>query len=194
MSQNLTDIWNEIVDVGYKTRSKRQNGLAAWQPYKAKYLNVIIEGYEKGIPVKNSFIDFSESLDYQYNDIKEHTDVILKFADQVLNNTIETNHFLIQHFRIPRLEKYNLSVLKTLQLAYNIGQLKAVFEKENVYSNELKKLYYKTKLDNISTYITADAQNKAIIDKKNIQNGGTYYDKYIKYKKKYINLKNSLRY
>ncbi|XWV26468.1 putative orfan [Tupanvirus soda lake] len=193
MTHTLKDIWNEIVDVGYRTRSTRQNGLAAWQPYKAKYSNFNLEGYEKGIPMKNSFIDFSESLNYQYNDIKEHTDVILKFDGQILNNTTETHHFLIQHFRIPKLEKYNLSVLKTLQLAYNIGQLKAVFDKENVYTDELISLYHEKKLDDISTYISTDAQNRTIIEK-NIQTGGLYYEKYLKYKKKYINLKNSLRY
>ena len=128
----LGNLWNELIDIGYTVRSQKQDGMAAWQPYKSKYANFNLEGYETGIPIKESFVKLIESLNYKFNDVIEQTDVKLVINGQIYDNTVETNHFLIQHFRIPKLEKYRLSVVKVLQLAYNIGQLKVVFIIKNI--------------------------------------------------------------
>lgn len=153
MTNTLENLFHELIQVGYDVRSSQADGLQSWQPYKTKYSSFAIKGYESGIPLKQSFIDFANDLDYKFTDDKDHTDVILTITGVILNNKSETNHFLIQHFRIPRLEKNKLSVLKVLQLAYNIGQLKAVIEKESVYNSTILKFYYENSLDELSTYI-----------------------------------------
>lgn len=188
MGEPLQILWKEMVDIGYKVRSNHLDGLKSWQPYKTKYSNYVLEGYEDGIPLNNNFVMLSESLNYTFNDKKDQSDVIFTIGNDNFDNKIETNHFLIQHFRIPRLENYKLSVLKVLQLAYNIGQLKAVFENESVYNNKLYKFYYENRLDDISTYISADIYNRNI-NKLEQKGAGSYYHKYIKYKNKYIQLK-----
>ena len=187
----LENLWDELIDIGYNVRSQIQNGMAAWQPYKSKYANFNLEGYETGIPIKESFVKLMESMKYKFNDTIEQTDVKLEINGQIFDNTIETNHFLVQHFRIPKLEKYRLSVVKVLQLAYNVGQLKAVFENENIYGGNLKKIYYKHHLDDISTYIPDDAINRHLVEKIPVQKGGFYYQKYLKYKIKYMTLKHN---
>ena len=141
---------------------------------KTSFSKYNIEGYENGVPVNKSFIDFSESLDYKYTDAKDQSDVILNIDGDKLDNTIVSNHFFVQHFRIPKLEKYNLSVIKVLQLAYNVGQLKAVFEHENVFDKNIKNFYRDNRLGDISTYIPLDAQNRHLVEKNSNQSGGQY--------------------
>lgn len=184
MSRTLKELWEEMVNVGYKIRKQRENGLVSWQPYKKLYASAIIIGYEEGIPLKKSFMDLSESLPYFYED-EEHNDAQMVVEGVRLDNQIETNHFFIQHFRIPKLGKYKLPVLKLLQIAYNAGQLRAVFE-EN-FEKSIKDFYGNNNLGDITTYVEDDIINKEV----NIVQAGAsyYYYKYLTYKNKYLFLK-----
>ena len=74
----------------------------------------------------------------------DHTEVT--FTDPVrglfvvLSNTVESEHFFIQHFRIPAMENYVLSEKKYAQIAYNAGQFLA--DRENgKYSQEIMDYY-----------------------------------------------------
>jgi len=190
----LKNLWEDIIAAGFDVRSERRDGLKFWQPYKLKYVNYILEGYENNIHLKESFKDLSESLNYKYTSSpKDQSDAQLDIAGTKLDNKIETNHFLIQHFRIPKIENYNLPLVKILQIAYNVGQLKAVFENEKVFDNKIKEFYYGNNLDNISTYVNSDIYNSSVIGHADIQMGSSRYQKkYFKYKKKYLKLKNTL--
>ncbi|AYV85610.1 MAG: hypothetical protein Satyrvirus25_15 [Satyrvirus sp.] len=185
MSETVKSLWNQLIDIGFNVRKNRLNGLEEWQPYKNKYSNYMVQDYSIGVPLRDNFINLCESFDYKYTD-KDQTDTILKINDEIFDNKIETNHFLIQHFRIPRLEHYRLLLVKILQLAYNIGQLRAVFLNENAFSNELKNFYYSNHLDDIGTYFDSDIHYKLVTIK---QVGSGHYYKYLKYKKKYFDLR-----
>ena len=109
--------------------------------------------YRDGIALNSEFITLAKSLPYSYTDELKHSDAILTIGDTILNNQTAEHHFLIQHFRIPRVNQYKLSVLKIMQVAYDVGQLKVVFENESVYDDSVKKFYSDNKLDQIHTYI-----------------------------------------
>ena len=188
MSETLNEIWNRMVAVGFNVRKNRMNGMEEWQPYKQKYSKYSLKD-KNTIPLKREFIDFSNNLEYDYKDKKDHSDVLLKINNVILDNKIETNHFIIQHFRIPRMLNYNLDILKFAQLAYNVGQASAVFMYENVYSNDIKEFYYDNGLNKITTYLEGGWKDQPTQPSQ--IGSGTYYNKYLKYKKKYIQLKNS---
>ena len=143
-----------MVDAGYNVRKAGLNGLTSWQPHKEKYLQFVLENGDSKIPLRQEFVDFVKKLNYQTTN-KDHSDVILTLDDIVLDNKTETDHFIIQHFRIPMMENYNLSIVKLAQLAYNIGQAGAVFGYEDAYASSIEDFYSRNNLGDLMTYITA---------------------------------------
>lgn len=144
---SVRDIWARLIDIGYNVRKTKTNGLASWQIYKNEYSQY---GNTK-IPLRPEFVDFVKKLNYGVI-TEDHTDVILNIAGFQLDNQIESEHFFIQHFRIPIMENFELSFVKIAQLAYNIGQIRAVMEFEKYYNPEIVQFYVKHKLDDIVTY------------------------------------------
>ena len=70
---------------------------------------------------------------------------------------IETNHYLVQLFRIPiqfcklgTAEERSLSILKLLQIAYNVGQLKGVIDE---YPAEVVEWLRRNRMLKISAYL-----------------------------------------
>jgi hypothetical protein len=117
-------------------------------------------------------------------------------------DTWEKNHFFLQLARIPK-NNPELNLLRVLQISYNIGQLLAI---KNKYSREGLEYFLTNKLENIESYINIDKCNydklilqnineeiKKIISGDNDMMGGgqnenIYYNKYLKYKTKYLKL------
>lgn len=62
-------------------------------------------------------------------------------------NMNEPNHFIIQCLRIPF--KNNMTQRRLMQVAYNIGQLKAV---QHMYPEHYMQTFYDMKLHHIQTY------------------------------------------
>jgi hypothetical protein len=149
---SMRGIWARMIDMGYNTRKTKANGLAIWQIHKAEYSR----HSNTKIPLNPAFIDFVKKLNYRVT-TEDHTDVILNIVGFQLDNRIETEHFFIQHFRIPIMENFELSFVKIAQLAYNIGQARAVMELEKYYNPELVQFYVKHKLDDIMTYFQLSA-------------------------------------
>jgi len=188
MKQTLQELWNKTMDYGYEVRKSKKDGLESWQPLKKEYANYFIKGYDEGIPVNESFIksQIMKKIKYQIGlDEKEHTDVMVSIGKETVDN-LDKNHFFVQHFRIPVLEKNKLSVVKVLQIAYNAGQYKAEAEKKN-YPTAILEFYDENKLNDIKTFIDSNIANMEIMMKENV--GGYYYEKYKKYKTKYLALK-----
>jgi hypothetical protein len=113
----------------------------------------------------------------------------------------EHKHFFLQLIRIPL--KYQLDLRRLCQIAYNLGQLEAVYNDE-IYTKDVKTYYEKNKLEDINSYIdlsschddkdyTDNICNIKKISKieEVILKGGNinYYVKYLKYKNKYLLLK-----
>lgn len=158
---SLSDLWNEIKTKGYSVRKNNLNGLSEWQPLKDIFMKMKLDIGK--IPVSNEY----RELMYGYiigADIENHTDSKFAIIDNIdkilsavqLNNTIESHHFFIQHFRIPFLEDYQLSVVKLLQIAYNAGQFKAESEKNDdymIYPREFIQFYEMHNLGEIESFI-----------------------------------------
>jgi hypothetical protein len=153
-----------------------------WQPLKNMYSNYKLD---TDIQLNDSFVELTTKVHYNANDTN-HEDVTIMINGSSLVNKNETDHFIIQHFRIPTMVKSPLPLVKLLQIAYNIGQAKAEFEKKT-YDDRVISFYKEHKLDSLNTYIDRSLFDKPIIAM--IQTGG-YYDKYMRYKRMYLALKN----
>lgn len=138
--------WDIMVQIGFEVRSNNKNGFDEWQPYKLKY------NYKIDFSLLPSFQELVNSLNYQSFDA-EHEKVLILINDQLLNNKIETEHFFVQHFRIPKMVGKIISITKLMQIAYNVGQLKAVFQNENVFDENIKKYYVMHRLNKLDTYV-----------------------------------------
>lgn len=190
---DLHSLWDEIQNYGYNVRKNNLDGLKDWQEPKAKYSKFYIAGREDGIIMNNNFHNIENKIQYIIGqDTKDHQDVIVKIDNIELDNRIDKYHFFIQHFRIPKLENYKLSVLKLLQIAYNSGQFKADAE-ANKHDKKVIDFYYDNDLDKITTFI--DEKLVGVVPEQ-IKVGGDYnYNykrKYYKYKTKYLKLKNKI--
>lgn len=180
---SLHDLWNKTYEKGYEVRKSGKNGLNEWQPLKKEYMEIL---KDTKFPVKGEIKENVEKYLIIGDDKQDLQDCKFKYNDSTLDNKIDYHHFFIQHFRIPYLEGYDLSVLKFLQIAYNAGQLKASFENGD-YDNmpNIKKFYNDHKLDQPDTFVKKDSLNILIGGKKD------YRHKYLKYKLKYMKLKNN---
>ena len=159
---DINSLWNEMVDAGYNVRKARLDGLASWQPYKEKYSKYVSANGDIKIPLRPDFVEFVKKLDYRTIDAKDQSDATLTVNGVVLDNKTETDHFIIQHFRIPIMENYNLSIVKLAQLAYNIGQFSAATEFENAYGPQVVDFYVENNLSCLAKYVTVTDQYRYI--------------------------------
>ena len=145
--------FNKAILDGYDTRQKRANGLVGWQTYKAQFEKTVIAGFETGIPVKQAILDLFRQVYQADIDDKDHAKAKMIIGSVEMTNTIESNHFFIQHARIPLMAGNKISVLKLLQIAYNAGQFAAERESENVYDATILEFYDSSKLAQLATYV-----------------------------------------
>ena len=148
----LLSCWDEVKMIGYNTRINNEDGLKNWQPMKEKYKKYILDN-NNDIPIKSIIKKITDKYYKIGDDLDEHTKSHFKIKDETVANEIERNHFFIQHFRIPILSNYKLSVLKFLQIAYNAGQYKAMNELEP-YSENVNKFYKKYKLGEANRFVS----------------------------------------
>lgn len=157
-SYTIQSIWNSVFEYGYHVRKNNLNGLKSWQSLKKTYEEIPHPSFS----VKAN-IAYIVSEHYKLGaDVTDHTDC--KFAldkNLVLDNKIEIDHFFIQHFRIPYLCNYNLSVLKLLQISYNAGQFFAGAEKR-IYNMKIANFYNLNDLSSLNTYISDSRVNDII--------------------------------
>jgi len=113
--------------------------------------------------------------------------------DDEKNENWEKYHFFLQLIRIPKKNKIDL--IRLLQIAYNIGQFYRD-RKEGNYNEECLQVFDVNNMQNHSSYtkseVTIEQQSiidfiNKIINETNIPN---LNKKYMKYKNKYILLKN----
>jgi hypothetical protein len=152
---NINKLWQEILDIGYSTRINNKDGLQVWQPLKKQYQDSNLK-----FQINENFIDLTKKINYSHRlSDNDHEKVLITINYTMLDNTVPDEHFLIQHFRIPIMMNFNLSLLKLLQIAYNIGQSKAVFEL-NKYNQDIINFYKENRLGELTTYIKIDEEIK----------------------------------
>lgn len=153
-------LFNEVINFGYKTRISGEDGLKTWISIKEKYGSYEIINSNGLVQLRREFIELMKIVNYQVgeND-KDHEDVTININGYECKNKNIPHHFLVQHFRIPVMGNYKLPVIKIFQIAYNIGQLRAVFEKENVYDEKIIEFYNKNGFDKFSTFLLSTKLN-----------------------------------
>lgn len=160
---DLESLWKFVITVGYTVRKNGCNGFEMWQPLKNYFSQYEISGFRDSFsPINQKIKQLAERVRYMAHD-KNHQDVEIMIYNTRLNNSKETDHFIVQHFRIPMMSS-SLPLVKILQLAYNIGQASAEFER-GTYSEDIINFYKKNYLSDISTFIPSDLKNKSIVPK-----------------------------
>lgn len=150
--QNAEDLFRYMVEKGYMVRDRNLDGLKEWQQYKFQYESHVwnLNGQKTiTIHMNSEFIRLCENISI-YNG--KNINAILN--EENINNETESGHFIVQHFRIPRTQKYRLSVVKFAQIAYNIGQARFEFRR-GTYSDSFTKFYLENQLDHADIYINS---------------------------------------
>lgn len=135
----ILNLWESIIKYGYRTRISNLNGLKRW--------NLVKEIF----PDYN--LRWNNNTDKIYNDLIKLGIVSTETSENSGLSHIEweRHFFLLQHGKI--IEKNpNGSLIRLLQIGFNIGQFKAENERKP-YNDKLLKYYNDNNLDNISTYI-----------------------------------------
>jgi hypothetical protein len=195
MSLNIEEIFNLIVDYGCTIRKfilltepKDNIGLNAWRMVKESFSDFRFKTKSgeilSKIKVNKKLVEKINKLieDREYNfdaDDKDQEKVKLTINSIQLDNQVEPEHFFIQHYRILITSNFELSPMKLMQVAYNIGQLKAQ-NKINKYDDKLMEYYKTNNLNNISTFV--DIENITMIDNKE-QSGGNIVKLLYQFKK-----------
>jgi len=142
----ILNLWESIIKYGYRTRISNLNGLKRWNLVKEIFPDYSIE--------------WKNDTDKIYNDIINLGVVSTETSDNSGLSHIEweRHHYLLQHGRIIHKNPEG-SLIRLLQIGFNIGQFKAENERKP-YNDKLLKYYNDNNLDNISTYIEIKIDNK----------------------------------
>jgi hypothetical protein len=204
----LQELFITVKNYGLKVRSNGAKGDIAWEkikPFLPENTQVC-----SNLKWKNDRITIKDISMACPKEIYEYVHDVLEMrgGDEDINSEgnkpdkWEHKHFFLQLIRIPL--KYPLDLRRICQIAYNLGQLEAVY-KDEIYTKDVKTYYEKNKLEDINSYIDLSSchDDKDYTD--NICNikkiseveevllkGGNiyYYLKYLKYKNKYLKYKN----
>jgi hypothetical protein len=103
----------------------------------------------------------------------------------------------LQLVRIPK-NNPECNIVRLVQIAYNLGQLSVEYKDDSVYTLAVKRFYDMNNLGAMSTY-TQSSRDISAKDLKKINKlveskivGSGYLYKYLKYKNKYLQLKNKI--
>jgi hypothetical protein len=137
----LVELWNSIIKYGERTREGNMNGLERWNLVKELIPNVKIQWNESAKKIYNDLIKLgvNNSEDWKDSGLSHHN--------------WERQHYLLQHGRIIYKNQEG-SIVRLLQIAYNIGQFKVELNRK-LYTEEQMKYYRDNKLDDIWSYIDA---------------------------------------
>lgn len=146
----MARIWEEVENIAYLIRSKNKDGLEWWGKLKIVIATITLENTEQ-MHWKNL-----ESLVHLYDKFRE-MGMRGEEGEEGIENW-ERDHFILQHARIAK-KNPNLTPTRLLQVAYNAGQLRAVWD---TVSEEVKQIYRDRKLGKIDTYMRAEGVSALI--------------------------------
>ena len=196
MTDKLNKLFKQTKSYGNHTRSNKLDGLKQWNKLKSILLESSVKG-DWTPEVKTFFVEMRSTLKLQ-----ECADEIPIEDATERKQVWEKHHFYLQHARIPTLNFNDGKLVRLIQIAYNAGQLEALYD-DPFYNKDLKTYYESNNLDKIETYMDKEnliKLNDSITDEmieklqeafKGEQSGGnkSYEYKYIKYKNKYLKSK-----
>lgn len=181
---DIEEIFNSIVNYGCTirkfillTKPKENIGLNAWRMVKESFSDFKFKTKSgeilSKVKVNRKLVEkinaLIETKKYKYDeDDKDQEKVKLEINSIELDNQVEPEHFFIQHYRILVTSNFELSPMKLMQVAYNIGQLKAQ-NKIKKYDDKLIEYYKSNNLNNVNTFIEI---NELKLVKESEQQGG----------------------
>lgn len=153
MNITLENIWNKISMIGYNTIKENKKYKKIWKNLKKEYKN-----YGIYRDINKIYIDINCDDSIQ---IKDDLKKLFKFDKSYISKKYwpkeypdrwkyEGTYLYYSHYWIIKNNKYKLSLIKLLKIAYYIGILK--YLNENQYYN-INNYYIDNKLNNISTYV-----------------------------------------
>jgi hypothetical protein len=204
----LQELFNLGIDFGYKSKINKLNGQESWGFLKDRLDTTNICNWEitKRIIGAKSSSDIEEIYSYIHDDLKLYGENGDKLKYKIENHEDwERAHYVLQTIRIPRTSC--CSIQKILQIGLNIGQYMASNE-ENKYNDVVNDYVRSNHLNQISSYVNLDRckipdallvqsielMREQIGKLPSKQDGGAldlWHSKYLKYKAKYLGLKNS---
>jgi hypothetical protein len=190
----MEELFNLVKNYGYIVRTNDLNGLASWNEMKALIPSITCK---LDWSIKLYKIDGNPitSIGDAYKYV--HVELGMEGEDnptEKSNINWEKFHFFLQLVRIPYKNPI-CDLVRLAQVAYNLGQLSAVYD-DSVYTPKVKQFYHRNNLDVMSTYTSSSCSispkdlkkiNK-LVESKIVGSGYLY--KYLKYKNKYLQLKN----
>ena len=206
----MEELFDKVIEYGKFVRENNLDGLEAWVGIKGLFdTGIICAGWNinRNIGGKETS-DINEIYEYVYNELGikgEDTDDDKSTTESHLS--WEKKHFLLQLIRIIKnIPGNKFSFVRLGQIAYNIGQISVYIDSDPIYERDPRDYYYSNELDKLKSYIdikscTIDPEKLKklieIIDEKlnelkRLKKGGgdlNYYNKYYKYKQKYLKLK-----
>jgi len=138
----LKILWDAIIKYAYDIRSSNKNGLVGWLAVKEK-----LSPFDFKLEWTESSKLFADELKY----LGINTSDSFETSSLATKELWEKDHFLFQHGRIIR-NNPEATLIRLLQIAYNVGQFKAEDEK-NKYSDQVHAYYQKNELDKLITFI-----------------------------------------
>lgn len=193
----LIQLWENIEKHGYNIRKNNLDGLNGWNIIKKELIkNDVMGKWNKKIVGVYGHMKTKLGIKEELCEIDEEDKNIQK-------KIWEKHHFYLQHARIPVLNFEEPKLYRLMQIAYNAGQLRALFD-DPFYTMTIKEYYINNELGKMSSYMDDKYLNQFenSINGEFIQNtdtvldvnanangkiGGHFYrKKYYKYKAKYL--------
>lgn len=149
---NILMLWEYMINVGYDVYHNKRNGYDEWQIWKSILSNMKLPNYDN-LDINQNIIKIIKDHLIIKNDKNEYVDCCFYTKQfNICNNEKEIYHFFIQMFRISLMSNYRLSLLKLLQIAYNIGQYNAARIKKE-YIDDINNFFDEHNLGNLETFI-----------------------------------------
>ena len=135
--------FNDVVGHGFKVRSHLKDGLQSWKDLKVHYSD---ETFQNAKWKVHQCVDYNTDIRTRIYNLSEF------LADGEMNEPV---HFIVQCVRIPHKNPV-MSEVRLMQIAYNLGQLKAVVDvTPEMYPAGLIEEFYALGMDKLG-YYTAD--------------------------------------
>jgi hypothetical protein len=149
MANSLGLLFKKVKTYGYFTKTNNLDGLDNWNKLKQ-------------ILSKSSTIlkaNWNSSIKIHYSYMKNELQIKEDITETINHDTWQKHHFYLQHTRIPILNPNDASIIRLMQIAYNAGQLLAIWD-DKIYTDEIKKYYMDNKLEEMTTYMSLDNLTK----------------------------------
>ncbi len=199
----MEQLFAKVIEYGRLVRANGLDGLKAWNDIKGLFESQIACRKWNIVRTINGqdVSDIQSIYDYVHGDLGMDGD---DTDDKSDHHLWSKKHFFLQLIRIIK-NNPDYSFVRLAQIAYNIGQLSNHIDSDSLYEGDALSYYYGNKLNEISSYIDVSkcdlksAELEELIQKLDEkieamkkQSGGSssqYYNKYLKYKEKYLQLK-----